>query len=194
MNDTKVGISPPETATRDAIHMAVAPVVSSGNYRSGEHVGLLPDGRISILADKKIGIIDPFLVDGVRTDERCWLFLYPQTVTGMRHHWSHPAFEAAAQTAPSKAESEAWLRNWIRNADCPDYETVVAAAIGAKIRPIDDDYGSEPYKIEDYGDGPRLFFSGRDAHSDIPPEFWDHVENVTGAKVPCRAVGFSCSC
>jgi hypothetical protein len=57
--------------------------------------------------------------------------------------------------------------------------------------------------LEDYGygasyrnDGEYLFFAGRDAHGEIPPEFWDHVEVVTGKKIgpEDRAQYFSCSC
>jgi hypothetical protein len=25
--------------------------------------------------------------------QRCWVFLYPQTITGIRHHWRHPFFQ-----------------------------------------------------------------------------------------------------
>ena len=35
-----------------------------------------------------------------------------------------------------------------------------------------------------------------DAHGDIPEEFWGHVENVLGRKIPARrrAKYFTCSC
>lgn len=35
---------------------------------------------------------------------------------------------------------------------------------------------------------------GSDAHGSIPPEFWDHVEAVTGKKQELRPAYFSCSC
>jgi hypothetical protein len=35
---------------------------------------------------------------------------------------------------------------------------------------------------------------GRDASGQIPPEFWDHLEIVTGVKQNKRPNYFSCSC
>ena len=39
-----------------------------------------------------------------------------------------------------------------------------------------------------------LFFSGSDAHGEIPAEFWMHVENVLGRKFENHPTYFSCSC
>jgi hypothetical protein len=39
-----------------------------------------------------IGIVDPFLDQPVRPGEEFWVFVYPNTITGMRHYWQHPAF------------------------------------------------------------------------------------------------------
>lgn len=83
-----------EDARRDAIHFAVAPVVSRERVRPGQRVGLV-DGEATVCVnpDKYIGIIDPFLErEFVEAGERCWLLLYPNTVTSLRHVWTHPAF------------------------------------------------------------------------------------------------------
>lgn len=41
-----------------------------------------------------------------------------------------------------------------------------------------------------------IHFDGQDAHAEIPDEFWNHMEVVTGMKFEGddRATGFSCSC
>lgn len=194
---------------RDAIHLAVLPVEAGEDLSAGDHVHVL-DGKAfhaTAYSNDAVGIVDPFIhkpnysYGGVNKGERFWLVIYPRVITSLRHVWTHPAFAdepgVSASQEPSseqKAASEEWLRKWIRNADCPDFDTVIKAATGQTIEDVED-YGTA-YRIEDYGDGPSLFFSGRDAHSSIPPEFWDHIEIFTGIKVPAdrRAVSFSCSC
>ncbi|MFO0822607.1 MAG: hypothetical protein U0792_05710 [Gemmataceae bacterium] len=39
-----------------------------------------------------VGIVDPFLREAVRPGQRFWLFMYPNTVTTLRHEWTHPAY------------------------------------------------------------------------------------------------------
>jgi hypothetical protein len=83
---------------RDAIHIAVAPVTAAEVLRPGQHVGLVRPGDLEAVGpcDKPLGIVDPFLPGPVEPGQRFWLFLYPNTITGLRHVWTHPAFTAAA--------------------------------------------------------------------------------------------------
>ena len=91
-----------DNARRDAIHFAVAPVaVGDALLHPGDHVGLNSKGEASTLPTH-IGIIDPFLTDFVHQGQRVWLFLYPGTVTSLRHIWQHPAF---APKLPSREEA-----------------------------------------------------------------------------------------
>ncbi len=78
---------------RDAVHVAVAPVTAVERLVPGQHVGLTRgDTEHAGPAAECIGIVDPFLTAAVEAGERFWLFLYPNTVTSLRHVWTHPAF------------------------------------------------------------------------------------------------------
>ena len=187
----------PENSGRDAIHLAVEPVIAAERLYPGQHVGLTDDHEALARIDKKVGIVDPFVDGSVAAGERFWLVVYPRRITSLRHVWTHPDFEGEGSEPVDRAASEAWLRDFIAASDCPDYDTVIAAAIGDPVEIVDSEYGDEAYRIDNYGDGDTyLYFAGRDAHSPIPPEFWDHVEIVTGRTVPPdrRANYFSCSC
>lgn len=89
---------------RDAIHIALAPVTAAVRLAPGQHVGLVREGSVELVGpcDRPVGIVDPFLPAAVEPGERFWLFLYPNTVTGLRHIWAHPAFAAAAAAAREK--------------------------------------------------------------------------------------------
>lgn len=172
-----------DTAGRDAIHIAVEPVVAAISLYPGQDIGLTADGARPVGDGVKgIGVVDPFLSGVVYPGQRFWLLVYPRTITSLRHVWEHPGFDNDAVPFDRKVASEQWLRDFCERSDCPSYESVIGAA-------IDNRGGS-------YGDFEYLHFSGIDAHGDIPPEFWDHVEIVTGQTVPSdeRGTYFSCSC
>jgi hypothetical protein len=84
-----------DNARRDAIHFAVAPVVAAERVRPGQHVSLTLDKyqhATSLNPTQRVGVVDPFLREDVEQGQRFWLMLYPNTVTSLRHVWSHPAF------------------------------------------------------------------------------------------------------
>jgi len=87
-----------DKAGRDAIHLAVEPVIAAMHLNPGEDVGLLPDGRAS-KSDNPLGIVDPFLKGVVFPGERFWLVVYPRQITSLRHVWSHPAFPEAVSNS-----------------------------------------------------------------------------------------------
>ncbi|HVL12339.1 MAG TPA: hypothetical protein VM529_07230 [Gemmata sp.] len=89
---------------RDAIHVAVAPVTAAARLAPGQHVGLVQDGNTELVGpcDRTIGVVDPFLAADVEPGQRFWLFLYPGTITGLRHVWTHPVFTAAAAAVREK--------------------------------------------------------------------------------------------
>lgn len=189
-----LGMIHPHQQYRDAIHLAVEPVIAGERLNPGEHI-FLRDGKAygntgATNNPPLLGIVDPFLEDKVNAGQPFWLVIYPRKITSLRHVWSHPALadEVAADVAgPDKAASEDWLRNWCNSNDAPDYETLMDGLLGKM--PEDEDYGYVGVRHE----GDYLISIGSDAHCDIPSEFWTHVEIVTGQKFE-HATHFSCSC
>lgn len=172
-----------EGAGRDAIHVAVEPVMAGEKLYPGQDIGIV-NGKAFKSVDL-VGIVDPFLKNTVMPGEWFWLLVYPRTITSLRHVWSHPAFtdkesKENINVMPDKAVSEAWLRSFCENNDCPAYDTVMRAIEGRD---------EQSYFDEEY-----LHFDGLDAHGEIPDEFWDHVEIVTGKRITMRSKWFSCSC
>jgi hypothetical protein len=180
--DTKIGTLIDETAQRDAIHIAIAPVLVHNEFCDpGEHVGFLTNGNVSTTANKKIGIIDPFLKDPVRKGQRCYLFLYPQTVTGMKHHWSHPDFPDKNDQRPHvpNSKSEQWLRDFAANAE------------GMGL-PYDELMSAAKEFVNSGGMGGGYCFGSDMNYSTNWPEFWTHFEAVTG--LSGEGGFFRCAC
>lgn len=161
---------------RDAIHIAVAPVVATQKLSPGQPIGFVTEGDTENVAtsDRPVGIVDPFLSKMVFEGQRFWMFLYPNTITSLRHDWTHPAFEPAKQM---KGASEVWLRQFADVAGIT-YDELL--------------YGANDYLKH----GEYLVQGGRWEGFSTPPEFWDHYEIVTGNSVPADDRGgfFSCSC
>ena len=79
-----------EAGGRDAVHVAIAPTTAPCELQPGQHVN--QDGYPENPEVRTVGIVDPFLREPVRKGERFWLFLYPNSVTSLRHEWTHPAY------------------------------------------------------------------------------------------------------
>jgi hypothetical protein len=89
---------------RDAVHVAIAPVTASEALAPGQHVGFVREGDLELVgpAAEPLGVVDPFLREPVPKGQRFWLLLYPDTITGLRHVWTHPAFQAQYHAAMRK--------------------------------------------------------------------------------------------
>ncbi len=85
-------LAPSDAPDRDAVHIAVKKMIAVRVMRPGERL--------------QSGLVDPYLTAPVRPGEHYWLFLYPNTVTSLRHCWTHPAF-ADEPPLPVKSRSEA---------------------------------------------------------------------------------------
>ena len=123
---------------RDAVHIAVAPVTAGERLHPGETIGF-NDPITSIVLGvpdcDSIGIVDPFLKNAVEKGQQFWMYLYPGSITSLRHEWTHDAFPSPdAPIRGDKAESEKWIRDFIARSDCPSYEVLMAAATGGQSR------------------------------------------------------------
>lgn len=177
---------------RDAIHVAVAPVIALERLAPGDHIGFAgtdqetvgrADGPFGEHHITPIGIVDPFLTGKVMKGERFWMFLYPQTITSLRHDWTHPAFEALAPTTKPHAvhltDSEKWLR---------DHADALDLTYSALMRDADTWLNQDEHTVQHGSDHWRDTFA--------PTEFWHHYEIVTGTVVPedRKHSFYCCSC
>lgn len=171
---------------RDAIHIAIAPVVADEKLAPGQDVGFVKVGdrtRVGI-CDKPIGIVDPFLKNMVFPDQKFWMLLYPNTITSLRHDWSHPAFVVCVD----KSASEQWMDEF-----------------AAKHRaPHEDDHQYTADELIQAGKefllhGDRMIQRGSESLRDNTNTdvFWTHFEVITGMKVADyhrSEVPFCCTC
>ncbi len=179
-----------KNAGRDAIHLAVEPVVAAHDLVRGQHIGLDENGCASCLAPKMLGIVDPFIDGLIKKGEMFWLIVYPRQITSLRHVWSHPDFADNPKTTKQKETSEQWVRNWIeRTEDAPTYEDLISLAMTGHGVEQSEYYGNRWSLDNDY-----LFSSGMDACGEIEPALWDHLEVITGKPISERPTYFSCSC
>lgn len=182
MDASKLGLGHIITTeqNKDAVHMAIAPVIAGCSMKPGAHVGIA--NGLACFTDKPIGVVDPFLAKSVRKGDKFWLFLYAGTITGLRHEWAHPSFPDAAVSpvVETISDSERWLRDFADNVDA-DYDEMMSTA--------------ESHCGEGFGD--YLCEGGKWEGQGTPGEFWEHFTKVTG-KNPNTKYGlpgiFSCSC
>lgn len=187
MSDLGLGKLVTTEQERDAIHIAVAPVTAAEKLVPGERIGLA-DGKASANA-VHIGIVDPYLQAPVFAGQRFWLFLFPNTVTSLRHHWTHPAFNEGPQppdeARPSELESaELWMTLFAKEAGMTRDEAIDRARDFLKDGWAWTEEGSETART--------AFFA-----LSSPEEFWKRYEIITGEVVGTHdreSAPFSCSC
>lgn len=171
-------ILPDDVDGRDAVHVAVVAVRAVEVMAPGTDVGIKLDIDSNFVEASKyyephVGIVDPYLDDLVYSGERFWCFLYPRTITGLRHIWTHPELDAVftkkdeAISPPAvfnpKDAAEKWLREFARTNDCPGFESLVHEA--TKIIQSGNSYHDEEF----------MMIRDMDAHGDIPREFWSRM-------------------
>ncbi len=181
----KVGRLIDGPAFRDAIHVAIAPVIAGEYLSPGELVGLVNNDPEKVGSNEPhIGIVDPYLTEDVRLGQRFYVFLFPNTVTSLRHQWAHPAFpevETVVVEKPVDSDpSVAYLRQMAEDCGISYARLMQAATLW-----LSDEEYTHMGTNEDY----------KDAFWDHREEFWRHYENVTKTTVSDKNGSFfSCSC
>lgn len=191
MDASELGIGKIITGSpqKDAIHCAVAPMRAGEILMPGQHVALVSGWAYGANAKSQpaIGVVDPFLTGTVHREQRFWLFLYPQTITSLRHEWTHPDFvepdtgpidfENIAGRTEARAKAYAYLQQAALDVEMT-YRQLLEAAV---------DYAKGNRDKEHLGfDTPDSVNSG---------EFWEHVATITGVQIkdPYDTL-FSCAC
>lgn len=169
-----------EVNQRDAVHIAVVPVIAHKQLRPAEAVGVTADGTMTS-SSTTVGIVDPFLVKNVEQGQTFWLFLFQGSVTTLRHEWTHSAFPASISIKPPATDdSIAWLK---------EYASQVNHYLGPEdaYRTLMEDLHSK-----------YVTYHGTDMHGrgDLIDEVTlkHHAEIVLGYKIDFGEFDFSCTC
>lgn len=187
-HEAKLGTIPTGDEGRDAVHTAIVPVRAAERLMRGTPVKLTPDGKaLPCLAREAIGVVDPFRADGERAvpeGDWFWLCMYPKTITGLRHVWDHPYFDARDVLGNPAEESERWLRQYVKE-NCPYDADAPDGGYGEFLRHVRQDR--------------EIYFHGTDLHdlSDLedPEDLFRHLSVVLGRRIDASYFdSFSCSC
>ena len=194
-----------DSQKRDAIHLAVEPVIAGEILKPGEHIGLGEDGLaygdVRKCKNKFLGIVDPFLSEKyVDVKQRFWMIIYPRQITSLRHVWVHPDLKENNNASSVKFyelkdtllvgkdcnNSLVWLEDYAKSLG--DY--TATDLIQAASRFIDvGEYYLGKGKDDDFY---YLDFN----HVQTNNEFWKHFEIVTNQKISDdkKTNFFTCSC
>lgn len=176
---------------KDAAHIAVVPVLLGEDMKAGDHARVVC-GKAYRADHLAIGIIDPYL-EQYHLWEGTWvyMFLYPNSITGVLHNWLLPEFDDNSEIKEIprlNAMSVEWLENFAHRYNT-SYDAVVVKCQEALS------FGTT-YKGHDDKQYSWVTFYGTDIH-EVPKGFWTHFRKATGWKVLKKdtdRVTFTCSC
>lgn len=100
MSEINLAGKPDKFGIRDAVHVAVVSLKAACPMYAGDPViWHEKDKSVKVLDSclSPIGIVSAFMKTGCQEGDLVWIMLYPNTVTGMTHHWSHPDFDFPAE-------------------------------------------------------------------------------------------------
>jgi hypothetical protein len=167
---------------RDAIHVAVAPVKADMMLKPGDHVGFTVDGEATRHAKQLIGIVDPFLKQAVGAGDTFWMFLYPGSITSLRHEWTHPQMPVVYPPSISARDPECESKRWLE-----EFATKVGYTYEDLIEKMTEVLKHDGGCVGDDDTSDRF--------NDSKMELLFHAARVTG--IPASSpdnVYFSCAC
>lgn len=160
---------------RDAIHIAICPAVAKSTLQPGERISIENlNGTIfaypSTPKKDGDGIVDPFLRYEVKSGNKFYIFLHPDTIRSLRHDWICPKFE-------DQTKSKVYMIHVARDIQW-DYDQLMSAAAHW--------VANKEYAYEN-----------NELYKDIGidwDDFWNHYEILTGHTPEDRSGFFTCSC
>lgn len=175
-------LQPDSDIGRDAIHLAVEPVIAGERMYRNSRIGFGSDYRVYCESSehpngrdvKIIGVVDPFLgmedsddyEHTVEPGDRVLMVMFPRTITSLRHVWAHPDVPEVETLAQIRANQEAELaglhpsERWIR-----EYANNLA---------IDYDELMETAKARTEGHDEYLRGGSNLEGASVSEEFWKH--------------------
>lgn len=164
------------TVERDAVHVAILPVRAAENLVPGTHVGVVSKGlelKVGLVAPL-IGVVDPLLPEIVLKGQRFFLWMYPHSVKSLKHVWTHPVVDNAAE----KLKAKIWLEDF-------------AEEIGISYKELMQ--GAENHI--DHGGYVTLNYDTPDVVYKKASEFWKHYEIMSGqSPSDAEDMFFTCAC
>jgi hypothetical protein len=203
---------------RDAIHLAVEPVIAGSYLNPGAHIQRGDDNKYyNCPPNEGQGIVDPFIQGMVRPGNKFWLVVYPRKISSLRHVWTHPDFDdllhdfnqhiaAEASTAvvtttvtidpleDRKAESKAWIEEYVHRLNDENGAGRDDGYYGDYYGTVDYDELMQTAKEHATSGWSYLSKGGLLEGVCTEDAFWDHFIVVTGIVPKERGNFFSCSC
>lgn len=174
---------------RDAIHLAVEPVVAGQQLTPGTHVQLIQGRAYAALLSNGVGIVDPFLLKPVQPNEMFWLVVYPRQIKSLRHVWEHDAFPP----------SELGLQNPVEVGVRISANVAAQQRLAAFAASMDMSYSGMIKAMTAYVEEDERLYGGDNvlngqSHWFDHPGLWDDYVLVTGKPKPKDGDGYFLSC
>ena len=161
-------------AFRDAVHVDVMPAKAKHRLKPSQRVAVIDGIAMATDGEREVGIVDPFLAQTLKADEEFYVFLFPGSITSLRHDWTHPVVDRAAEITP-KSESVGFI-------------SAFAHEIGST-------YDEVMMHADDYVKNDEYWCEGaRWESQSLPDKFWDHYSAIRGEKPQYEWGFFSCAC